>query len=283
MAGHPGGAGRLGGDPPGQGPGRPAGARHRRRHRVARRAGGRLPGAAHAARGPVGGRLDWSSPSCSLVVLVVGLVVWAVAADAVRRRRSSGSAGSWRPSPTCWPSAVVAALLWSLLSPRRPRRLSPQDHRDERERARLVVQEHGSGTLDYFALRDDKDWFFTGSSVVAALGARGSVPGVAGPHRTAGGARARLGGVPRLRRRLRLVGHRHRRGRGLAPGLRVERAAHGVPGRRGHRRLPDVQPGGPVPQVAAAGGQPHRARGLLDDLPRPVDDRPRAARADRGR
>ena len=86
---------------------------------------------------------------------------------------------------------------------------------------------------------------------------------------------------PRLRRRLRLVGHGHRGGRGLAPRLRVERAAHRLPGRRGHRRLPDVQPGGPVAQVVAAGRQPRRARGLHDDVPRPVGDRPGPARADR--
>ena len=63
-----------------------------------------------------------------------------------------------------------------------------------------------------------------------------------------------MGGVPRLRRRLRLVGRGHRSSRRLAPRLRVERTAHGLPGRRGHRRLPDVQPRGPVAQVAAAGG-----------------------------
>ncbi len=34
-------------------------------------------------------------------------------------------------------------------------------------RARGVVRRHGSGTLDYFALRSDKQWFFWGDSVVA--------------------------------------------------------------------------------------------------------------------
>lgn len=69
-------------------------------------------------------------------------------------------------------SAVLAAvfvvvLLWSLTAPRRPQRLSAADHRAERERARAVVRAYGGGTLDYFALRDDKDWFFVGRSVVA--------------------------------------------------------------------------------------------------------------------
>jgi lysylphosphatidylglycerol synthetase-like protein (DUF2156 family) len=34
-------------------------------------------------------------------------------------------------------------------------------------RARDLVRRHGSGTLDYFALRDDKEWFFHRDSVVA--------------------------------------------------------------------------------------------------------------------
>jgi lysylphosphatidylglycerol synthetase-like protein (DUF2156 family)/UDP-2,3-diacylglucosamine pyrophosphatase LpxH len=35
------------------------------------------------------------------------------------------------------------------------------------ERARAVVARHGSDTLAYFALRNDKEWFFSGDSVVA--------------------------------------------------------------------------------------------------------------------
>ena len=61
----------------------------------------------------------------------------------------------------------VIALGWSLLSPRRPVHLGGHGHRIERERARSVIQRFGGGTLDYFALRDDKDWFFVGQSVVA--------------------------------------------------------------------------------------------------------------------
>ena len=36
-----------------------------------------------------------------------------------------------------------------------------------RRRAQVIVERDGHGTLDYFALRDDKCWFFWGSSVVA--------------------------------------------------------------------------------------------------------------------
>jgi lysyl-tRNA synthetase class 2 len=62
---------------------------------------------------------------------------------------------------------LVASILWVLFS---PRGLSPLDdaaHHASRERARALVGQYGGGTLDYFALRDDKQWFFTGSSVVA--------------------------------------------------------------------------------------------------------------------
>lgn len=64
-------------------------------------------------------------------------------------------------------AVFVVVLLWSLTSPGRPVRLSGAAHRAERERARGVVRAYGGGTLDYFALRDDKDWFFVGGSVVA--------------------------------------------------------------------------------------------------------------------
>jgi lysyl-tRNA synthetase class 2 len=62
---------------------------------------------------------------------------------------------------------VVTLAMWWLLSPRRANRLRPEEHLEERERARAVVERYGGGTLDYFALRDDKDWFFVGRSVVA--------------------------------------------------------------------------------------------------------------------
>ena len=63
--------------------------------------------------------------------------------------------------------AVVAAVGWILVAPHRRRAQSPAEHRAEREQARAIVARHGADTLAYFALRDDKDWFFTGHSVVA--------------------------------------------------------------------------------------------------------------------
>lgn len=104
--------------------------------------------------------------AAAFAVLLVGLVVWVLVADP--SEADIERLGRFL-APVTYLLAVagLAALLWSLLSPRRPHRLSPQDHLEERERARRVVQKHGGGTLDYFALRDDKDWFFSGESVVA--------------------------------------------------------------------------------------------------------------------
>ncbi len=60
---------------------------------------------------------------------------------------------------------LVAVTLWTIWSPSKGAR--SLDRVRDRERAREIVRAHGSGTLDYFALRDDKQWFFHGSSVVA--------------------------------------------------------------------------------------------------------------------
>nr|WP_276610573.1 phosphatidylglycerol lysyltransferase domain-containing protein [Kineococcus siccus] len=54
-----------------------------------------------------------------------------------------------------------------MLGPRAAVRLSAAERRTERERAREVVARWGGGTLDYFALRDDKDFFFAEDGVVA--------------------------------------------------------------------------------------------------------------------
>ncbi|WP_159797486.1 bifunctional lysylphosphatidylglycerol flippase/synthetase MprF [Puerhibacterium puerhi] len=64
-------------------------------------------------------------------------------------------------------AAFLVVLLWTLLSPSRPATPSAAQHRADRERARRVVQRHGGGTLDYFALRDDKEWYLDGDAVVA--------------------------------------------------------------------------------------------------------------------
>ncbi len=62
---------------------------------------------------------------------------------------------------------LLATVLWLLLSPHEPTPLTGAAQRRERERARALMRAYGSGTLDYFALRDDKQWFFSGRSVVA--------------------------------------------------------------------------------------------------------------------
>lgn len=110
----------------------------------------------------------------ALVLVAAGvalaLVVAAVAALLAREAGVTGLGGPARTLATAGTAlnlVLVAVVLWGLLSPRAPRALSPAEHLAERERARRVVAAYGGGTLDYFALRDDKDWLFVGHGVVA--------------------------------------------------------------------------------------------------------------------
>ncbi len=60
--------------------------------------------------------------------------------------------------------AVLATAVWLTFRPIIHR---PATGAEVDPRARDIVARHGAGTLDYFALRDDKHWFFHGDSVVA--------------------------------------------------------------------------------------------------------------------
>jgi lysylphosphatidylglycerol synthetase-like protein (DUF2156 family)/UDP-2,3-diacylglucosamine pyrophosphatase LpxH len=65
---------------------------------------------------------------------------------------------------------VVVAVLVALLLvavPGRESRRTGTAREEAFERARGIIERHGGDTLDYFALRDDKSWFFTGDSLVA--------------------------------------------------------------------------------------------------------------------
>ena len=70
------------------------------------------------------------------------------------------------------------------------RRAEPEPTAAERERARALVLEHGTGTLDYFALRPDKRYFFTraGDAMLAYRDARRPRARVRRPDRCARGA-----------------------------------------------------------------------------------------------
>jgi lysyl-tRNA synthetase class 2 len=66
---------------------------------------------------------------------------------------------------------LLVSLLYLLTRPVVDRRLSQKGTNAERRiaelRAREIVRRHGRGTLDYFALRDDKQFFFYRDSLVA--------------------------------------------------------------------------------------------------------------------
>ncbi len=63
--------------------------------------------------------------------------------------------------------AAIALVLLTRPVVDRRRSAAPGTRRSAEARARDIVRRHGSGTLDYFALRDDKSWFFHRDSVVA--------------------------------------------------------------------------------------------------------------------
>jgi lysyl-tRNA synthetase, class II len=85
------------------------------------------------------------------------------------------------PTLTLGSIAAIALLGWWITRPRTPVTV----HDLAFHRARRIVEQYGSGPLDYFALRDDKHWFFAADSVVA-YALKGSValvsPDPIGPH-----------------------------------------------------------------------------------------------------
>ncbi len=62
---------------------------------------------------------------------------------------------------------VVLFLLLLVALPGRESRRTGAAREEAFARARAIIEHHGGDTLDYFALRDDKSWFFTGESLVA--------------------------------------------------------------------------------------------------------------------
>ncbi len=61
---------------------------------------------------------------------------------------------------------LAVAAGWSIFQPVRASRLSARPPEAE-EQARRLVEQYGGDTLSYFALRDDKRWFFFGDTLVA--------------------------------------------------------------------------------------------------------------------
>jgi lysyl-tRNA synthetase class 2 len=94
---------------------------------------------------------DWISPSLLAVGVGLALVaLYLLTRPVVDRRLSSGGASAAKTGPG-------RASSGRTVSARRAAEI----------RARDIVRRHGTGTLDYFALRDDKHWFFHRDSLVA--------------------------------------------------------------------------------------------------------------------
>jgi lysylphosphatidylglycerol synthetase-like protein (DUF2156 family) len=61
----------------------------------------------------------------------------------------------------------VLVMTATVALPGRETRRTGAARREAFGRTRAAIDQYGGGTLDYFALRDDKSWFFTGKTVVA--------------------------------------------------------------------------------------------------------------------
>ena len=61
----------------------------------------------------------------------------------------------------------VLVMMTMVALPGRETRRTGAARREAFARTRAAIDQYGGGTLDYFALRDDKSWFFTGETVVA--------------------------------------------------------------------------------------------------------------------
>jgi len=106
-------------------------------------------------------------PSLGLVIL--GCIERLVGITAIRF--PDGVSDILNPTMLAIGVGLIVTLLYILTRPVVDRRLSEHATSTERRlaelRARDIVRRHGRGTLDYFALRDDKQFFFYRDSLVA--------------------------------------------------------------------------------------------------------------------
>ena len=156
------------------------------------------------------------------------------------------------------------------------RRDAPSE--DDREHARRLVRLYGSDTLDYFALRPDKSYFFSsdGESMVAYTYESGYALVAADPIGRPGSEELVLDEFLDLLPRPRLAG-------GVPGGARVRHVAlprarlpRGLPRRRGDHPLRPLHAPGEREEVGAVGRQAGRAR-----PPLPADARVRRLAAAR--
>ena len=152
------------------------------------------------------------------------------------------------------------------------------------DRARDIVTRRSTGTLDYFALRSDKQLFFAQGQRRRLRHLRRRLPRVARPDRAGGGAGAAVGGVP-------AASPTSTAGRWPCSAAGEEwLPIYHQSGMRdlyiGDEAVVDVRTmslARRVEEGAPPGRQPHRQVRLHDQLPRPRRLRPGARRGDAGR
>ncbi|MCI4066357.1 phosphatidylglycerol lysyltransferase domain-containing protein [Micromonospora sp. R77] len=113
----------------------------------------------------------------TLLSLVAARVAGASAEVTLRAAlgRLIGDTARPLPSPTPMITSALAALGlsllialgWLLLRPQLVSGASPSDRAADLARARAIIARHGGDTLAYFALREDKSFYFVGDCVIA--------------------------------------------------------------------------------------------------------------------
>ena len=177
---------------------------------------------------------------------------------------------------------LVVYAGWLVFGPVVAKRLTAPDEEDA-VRARHIVESAAGDTLAYFALRDDKRWFFHGETLVAYAVTQGVALVSPDPLGPVAERRERLVRVPAVRRRPRLADRGHGRVGGLAADLPVDGDEGDVRGRRGGRRRAAFLARGWAQQEPPPGRQPHREQRLPHGVPRSRAHRPHRSRRRSGR
>ena len=132
---------------------------------------------------------------------------------------------------------------------------------ERREHAERIVRTWGDDTLDYFALRRDKNYYFSddGRSLIAYLYVRGVAMVAGDPVGPPRGHRPDGRRVPAFLRRARLADGVLRGPGSRSADLSRPRHARDLPGRRGDRLLPRVHARHARDEGSASGGPPARS------------------------
>ncbi|MPY96084.1 MAG: DUF2156 domain-containing protein, partial [Acidimicrobiia bacterium] len=105
------------------------------------------------------GQRRWLAGAIGLGVLALGLAAVLAASFGHHERLSR--------TLIALAAGAIVLFGWWFSRATRYRASAQADHAENLERGRAIVERHGGDTLDYFALRDDKELLFSGDGLVA--------------------------------------------------------------------------------------------------------------------